>query len=68
MKIDKKKLTKALEYIEEINNAKFHKMDFSEITLNKEDFSEKKKEEYFWIFEGHSNIEIVKRILEGKIK
>ncbi len=68
MKINKKKLVKALELIDKINNIKFEKIDFSEITSNGEDLSSKKKEEYVWIFERLTNFEIVKKILEGKVK
>lgn len=68
MKINKKKLVKALELIDKINNIKFEKIDFSEIASNGEDLSSKKKEEYVWIFERLTNFEIVKKILEGKVK
>jgi len=69
MKINKKKLVKALQLIEEINKTRFDKINFSEITSNEKDLSYEKKDEYMWIFgERLSNIEIVKKILGGKIK
>jgi hypothetical protein len=68
MKINKDKLQESIRYCDALNNAKFMDLDFSQLTANGEDLEKSKKEDLIWMFERKSTIEILRMILDGKIK
>ena len=68
LKIDPIKLYEAVEYINKINKISFIDLDLSDLFDDKIDLTDKQKEEFFWVKERESNINIISDLMKSKNK